>query len=140
MHVSTSAILSYNRNQRPPKSKSIHSATQCFPPSVRFSPRSYSPPQLLTDSRNLAGIFLSPNQKIQEILVYKLALMKERRVLTRAYTPGALGAAQPSPHETVPIRTLEVSTIGPPLSPWQESLPPASKPAQNMVLVTAEVP
>lgn len=30
--------------------------------------------------------------------------------------------------------------IGPPLSPEQESLPPATKPAQNILSVTADVP
>lgn len=30
--------------------------------------------------------------------------------------------------------------IGPPLSPEQESFPPAANPAQNMLVVTADVP
>jgi hypothetical protein len=38
------------------------------------------------------------------------------------------------------MRVLELSTIGPPLSPWQESLPPEETPAQNIWLVMAEVP
>ena len=33
-----------------------------------------------------------------------------------------------------------MSTIGPPESPWQESLPPAARPAQYMLVVMADVP
>ena len=40
----------------------------------------------------------------------------------------------------MPMTVLEVSTMGPPLSPWQESLPPSARPAQNMLVVMAEVP
>jgi hypothetical protein len=58
--------------------------------------------------------------------------MKEDKAPTRAYTPGRLGWAQPYPQETTPIKVLDPSTIGPPLSPWQESLPPEVRPAQNM--------
>ena len=41
--------------------------------------------------------------------------------------PGLLGCAHPIPQETTPIRVafpLTTSTRGPPLSPWQPSIPP----------------
>jgi hypothetical protein len=74
---------------------------------------------------------------------YKFALMKLKMGLapTLVYTPGFPAAAHPSPHETRPTRVrLALSTMGPPLSPWHESLPPWVKPAQNMLVVMAEVP
>merc|ERR1719201_1307495 len=60
--------------------------------------------------------------------------------LVRAYTPGFLGAAQPYPQETTPtcsstnLPSPEYVrlTMGPPESPWQESIPPSSMPAQSI--------
>lgn len=63
--------------------------------------------------------------------------MKGRTVPMRVYTPGLPASAQPAPHETIPINVLVEVTMGPPLSPWHESLPPAANPAQNMLLVIA---
>jgi len=49
-----------------------------------------------------------------------------------------LGLAQPCPQLTTPasvvLAPVPVSS-GPPLSPWQESLPPFSKPAQIILSV-----
>jgi len=60
------------------------------------------------------------------------------KALTRVYTPGLPGSAQPSPQETTPTRVngpLEESLWkrGPPLSPWQESTPPSGTPAHTIV-------
>ncbi len=54
--------------------------------------------------------------------------------MTRAYRPGRLARAQPSPQLTIPASTISepsATTSGPPLSPWHESLPPAVRPAAS---------
>ena len=55
--------------------------------------------------------------------------------LTAAYTPGLPALAQPNPHDTTPTclsaaASVPLITSGPPLSPWQLSLPGAA--AQSM--------
>ena len=52
--------------------------------------------------------------------------MKRIEELTRAYTPGLLIFAQPSPNETIPTIVSHLSKSGPPESPLQESLPNAA--------------
>ena len=57
------------------------------------------------------------------------------RYLTLAYTPYLFGAAHPYPQLVAPSRyhlPLNSHTSGPPLSPWQASTPPWSRPAHNM--------
>lgn len=63
-----------------------------------------------------------------------LKLIHEMNRFTRAYMPGNRGWAQPKPHDTTPAITNRFASvsntcIGPPLSPWQESLPPSGIPA-----------
>jgi len=50
---------------------------------------------------------------------------------TLAYTPGSSLLPQPTPNEVKPINigsplTVERQARGPPLSPWQVSMPPAA--------------
>jgi len=66
--------------------------------------------------------------------------MKDKTLPTRVYTPGLPAAAQPSPHDTIPMSLLLESTRGPPLSPWQESLPPDATPAQIILSVMVDSP
>lgn len=79
----------------------------------------------------------SPVHHNKPTTVYKYWLIKSLRLPIRAYTPGNAACAHPVPQLTVPINVPElVSTIGPPLSPWHESLPPALTAAQNIFVVT----
>ncbi len=47
------------------------------------------------------------------------------------YTPGLSGRPQPRPQDTSPM-SRPWATSGPPLSPWQASLPPSRCPAHTM--------
>lgn len=65
-------------------------------------------------------------------------LIQSSAELTLAYTPGYPAPAHPIPQETTPTSVWapvlsSIDTSGPPLSPWHESFPPSSYPAQSML-------
>lgn len=66
------------------------------------------------------------------------SLIQSSAELTLAYTPGYPFFAHSIPKETTPTSVWapvrsSIDTSGPPLSPWHESFPPSSYPAQIML-------
>merc|ERR1719468_286340 len=92
-------------------------------------------------------------QTSSEIKFWLMTLLihSVRGPASRAYTPGALGEAQPYPQLTTPYCTAvfpSAQTTGPPESPWHESRPPSvipsmsksGTPPQNSVSLISSAP
>jgi hypothetical protein len=106
----------------------LNSNFPCFSEQQSLPAAPSKRPQTLTSSRLPLSSPLPP---------YKYSSINVLKLPTRAYTPGNPASAHPVPQLTAPITVPCASTIGPPLSPWHESLPPASYPAHTMFSVTS---